>query len=98
MREACEALRNTGEDGLSVAGAEKLVGGGGAGKIGASGGKVAGVAMHEIEAAARGQKEVGKLYRVAMMKGGVWDRVPIEYARAQTETPAMAGWDHGWTR
>jgi len=94
MREACEALRNTGEDGLSVVGA----GVGTEKKLGDGGVKVAGVAMHEVEAAARAQKEVGKLYRVAMMKGGVWDRVPIEYARAQTETPARAGWDHGWTR
>jgi len=98
MREACEALRNTGEDGLSVVGVPAGSGAGVEKKLGGGGGKVAGVAMHELEAAARAQKEVGKLYRVAMMKGGVWDRVPIEYARAQTETPAMAGWDHGWTR
>lgn len=52
----------------------------------------------DLQSAAEQQKEVGRLYRTAMLKTGVWDGVPIEYARAQTETPARNGWDHGWTR
>ncbi|SMY20858.1 unnamed protein product [Zymoseptoria tritici ST99CH_1A5] len=46
----------------------------------------------------RSEKEVGRLYRQAMMKDNVWDGVPIEYARMQTETPGRDGWNHGWTR
>lgn len=52
----------------------------------------------DVRAAAERQKEVGRLYRTAMLKTGVWDGVPIEYARAQTETPPRNGWDHAWTR
>jgi large subunit ribosomal protein L40 len=91
MRSACEALRLTGEDGLSIIEPGTAI-------------LPAGVRDPkerdgmDVEQAARAQKEVGKLYRTAMMKGGVWDGVPIEYARAQTETPSRAGWDHGWTR
>ena len=43
-------------------------------------------------------KETGRLFRIAMRKDGVWDGVPIEYARLQTETPGREGWNHGWTR
>ncbi|KAG8626538.1 hypothetical protein KVT40_005483 [Elsinoe batatas] len=43
-------------------------------------------------------KDVGRLYRIAMLKKGVWDGVPIEYARIQTHTPPRDGWNHGWTR
>lgn len=39
----------------------------------------------DLVAAAERQREVGKLFRVAMMKK--WQGVPIEYARSQTETP-----------
>jgi large subunit ribosomal protein L40 len=42
--------------------------------------------------------QVGKLYRLAMKKTGIWAGVPIEYARIQTETPPKDGWNHGWTR
>jgi len=42
--------------------------------------------------------QMGRLYRIAMMKKGIWDGVPIEYARIQTETPGRHGWNHGWTR
>lgn len=28
----------------------------------------------------------------------VWEGVPIEYARIQTESPPREGWNHGWTR
>ncbi|KAF7951620.1 hypothetical protein EAE96_006922 [Botrytis aclada] len=46
-----------------------------------------------------GQKEAGRLYRVALEKKGIFgkDGVPIEYARAQTDTPAKEPWNHGWT-
>jgi len=44
-------------------------------------------------------KEMGRLYRIAMQKKGVWDGVPIEYARLQTESPGRdGGWNHEWTR
>jgi large subunit ribosomal protein L40 len=43
-------------------------------------------------------KEVGRLYRLAMEKKGVWQGMPIEYARPQTDYPSRDGWFHGWTR
>jgi large subunit ribosomal protein L40 len=43
-------------------------------------------------------KEVGRLYRAAMVKRGVWGSVPVEYARCQTDFPAREGWNHAWTR
>ena len=45
-----------------------------------------------------GTRGEGYLYRVAMEKKGVYglDGVPIEYARAQTETPATVPWNHDW--
>lgn len=43
-------------------------------------------------------KEMGRLYRIAMRKDGVWDNVPIEYARIQTDSPPREGWNHSWTR
>lgn len=45
-------------------------------------------------------KDVGRLYRIANEKKGVYgpNGVPIEYARAQVETPAREAWDHSWTR
>lgn len=51
-------------------------------------------------AAGLGQgKNVGRLYRIAMEKKGIYtDLVPIEYARAQTDYPRREGWDHDWTR
>ncbi|KAI0838862.1 hypothetical protein F5Y06DRAFT_33987 [Hypoxylon sp. FL0890] len=47
-----------------------------------------------------GLRDEGYLYRVAMEKKGVYghNSIPIEYARAQTETPAREPWNHGWTR
>ncbi|KAJ9148840.1 hypothetical protein NKR23_g4668 [Pleurostoma richardsiae] len=47
-----------------------------------------------------GSRPQGYLYRVAMEKKGVFGHhgVPIEYARAQTETPAKEAWNHGWKR
>lgn len=45
-----------------------------------------------------GTRPEGYLYRVAMEKKGVYGirGVPIEYARAQTETPAKVAWNHEW--
>ncbi|KAK5715097.1 hypothetical protein LTR15_010513 [Elasticomyces elasticus] len=45
-----------------------------------------------------GGKDVGRLYRIAMRKDQIWDGVPIEYARIQTESPPRDGWNHSWTR
>jgi large subunit ribosomal protein L40 len=42
--------------------------------------------------------QMGRLFRVAMQKKGIWDGVPIEYARIQTDTPPREGWNAGWTR
>ena len=45
-------------------------------------------------------KDAGRLYRLAMEKKEIYghEGVPIEYARAQTDTPARVGWNHEWTR
>ncbi|KAK5125700.1 hypothetical protein LTR85_011974 [Meristemomyces frigidus] len=43
-------------------------------------------------------REMGRLYRIAMLKDGVWEGAPIEYARIQTESPPREGWNHAWTR
>lgn len=43
-------------------------------------------------------KEMGRLYRIAMLKKGMWDGPPIEYARIQTDSPSRDGWNHEWTR
>lgn len=43
-------------------------------------------------------KDVGRLYRLAMQKKDIWQGVPIEYARIQTEGPSRDGWNHDWTR
>ncbi|KAI6797726.1 hypothetical protein KC363_g298 [Hortaea werneckii] len=45
-----------------------------------------------------GAKEMGRLFRIAMRKDDVWDGVPIEYARIQTETPPRDGFNEAWTR
>ncbi|KAH0286701.1 hypothetical protein M436DRAFT_54952 [Aureobasidium namibiae CBS 147.97] len=57
----------------------------------------AGNIVKEGEAAAQG-KNVGRLYRIAMMKNDIWGGVPIEYARIQTDSPSTDGWNYGWTR
>jgi len=48
----------------------------------------------------QGTKDAGRLFRIAMGKQGIFRAggVPIEYARAQTETPATEAWDHNWKR
>ncbi|KAH8889629.1 hypothetical protein GQ53DRAFT_747842 [Thozetella sp. PMI_491] len=45
-----------------------------------------------------GTREKGYLYRVAMEKKGLHAQggIPIEYARAQTDTPAKVAWNHDW--
>jgi large subunit ribosomal protein L40 len=45
-----------------------------------------------------GTRPEGYLFRVAMEKKGVYglNGVPIEYARAQTDTPARVAWNHDW--
>ncbi|KAF2843622.1 hypothetical protein M501DRAFT_994609 [Patellaria atrata CBS 101060] len=88
MREACEALRLMDEAGndVTVAEAEAVA-------AGNQGDETSGVKVKSK----RG-KEIGRLYRVAMEKKDVWDNVPIEYARAQTDFPSREGWNHGWTR
>ena len=52
-----------------------------------------------------GGKDQGRLFRIAMLKRGVWagaknsgSGVPIEYARAQTEYPSRDGWNYEWKR
>jgi large subunit ribosomal protein L40 len=45
-----------------------------------------------------GSKDMGKLYRIAMLKHEIWKGVPIEYARIQTETPGREPWNHAWRR
>ncbi|KAH6631452.1 hypothetical protein F5144DRAFT_571113 [Chaetomium tenue] len=47
-----------------------------------------------------GTRGEGYLYRMAMEKKGVYGLhgVPVEYARAQTETPARVAWNHDWKR
>ncbi|KAK6586098.1 hypothetical protein PZA11_001155 [Diplocarpon coronariae] len=47
-----------------------------------------------------GTKDVGRLYRIAMEKKGIFKQggVPIEYARYQTDTPGREVWNHSWTR
>ena len=45
-----------------------------------------------------GGKEVGRLYRAAMLKRNVWGSVPVEYARLQVDTPGREGWNHEWVR
>ncbi|KAI9675815.1 MAG: hypothetical protein M1829_003240 [Trizodia sp. TS-e1964] len=41
-----------------------------------------------------------RLYRVAMLKKGVFrpGGIPLEYARLQTDGPPRAGWNHEWKR
>lgn len=97
MRDACEALRLIGEDGLAVTEAGSAVvappGSRDRAVVAAAGGM-----SLDVRAAAEGQRDVGRLYRIAMEKKGIWGGVPIEYARAQTDTPPRAGWDYSWTR
>ena len=126
MRNACEALRLLGEDGLAIQDAPTAAGQPGqivrppgandpvartflrqedGGLIAADMANDKGVKIKEgekvevdVAAAAAKQKEVGRLYRIAMDKKGIFQQVPIEYARIQTDTPPKSGWDHEWKR
>lgn len=41
----------------------------------------------------------GKLFRLAMIKTGVFTRgPPIEYGRLQTESPSREGWNYEYVR
>lgn len=59
-----------------------------------------GMSVGDVDAARAGGggKDVGRLYRIAMMKNDIWKGVPIEYARIQTDGPPRNGWDHDWKR
>ncbi|KAI5360562.1 Putative ribosomal protein L28/L40 [Septoria linicola] len=85
MAEACEQLRLIDGEGLTLEQRAQL-----GQKPLHAGGKVT------DEDVVRSRE--GRLYRMAMLKNGIWNGVPIEYARIQTETPARDGWNHGWTR
>jgi large subunit ribosomal protein L40 len=98
MREACEALRLMGEEGLAVAEQTQGPTGGYIRRANGEGGPERAAKTAREAAEAEVQKDVGKLYRVAMRKEGIWAGVPIEYARCQTDTPPRNGWDHAWTR
>lgn len=106
MRDACEALRLIGEDGLALSEPGKAVPPMGVRDVKSvktqipkeTGSKELMDAEIDVSAAAEAQKDIGRLYRIAMEKRGVWNGVPIEYARAQTDTPPRDGWDHAWTR
>lgn len=85
MRAACEELRL-----LGIAQQEKKVG-----LIGQKAGTV------EVGADKDGNQQdvdVGRLYRVAMVKRGVWGEVPREYGRTMVDWPGKKGWDTAWTR
>ncbi|KAK4159247.1 hypothetical protein QBC43DRAFT_362074 [Cladorrhinum sp. PSN259] len=45
-----------------------------------------------------GSREQGYLFRIAMEKKGTYGLkgVPIEYARAQVDTPPRVAWNHDW--
>lgn len=43
-------------------------------------------------------REVGRLYRSAMLKRGVWGSVPVEYGRLLVDFPPRDGWNEGWRR
>ena len=109
MRNACEALRLIGEDGLAVSEpGSRAVRPPGARDVpstrfevevkGENGSMRKEVRDIDVEAAASRQKDVGRLFRQSMQKGGIYQGVPIEYARGMVATPSKMGWDHGWTR
>ncbi len=45
-------------------------------------------------------EDAGRLYRQAMQKDDVYghEAMPMEYARAQTDTLGSTPWHHDWTR
>lgn len=104
MRDACEALRLIGEDGLAISEPGNAVPPPGARDpdvvtfdVASAGEKEKRTEVIHVRAAAVQQKEIGRLYRTAMLKTGVWSGVPIEYGRAQTETPPRYLFTHSLT-
>lgn len=92
MRDACEALRLIGEDGLAISNGSNAVPPPGARdpafvSIERTSGKEKSTESIDVKAFAERQKQVGRLFRTSMNKTGLWEGVPIEYARAQTDTP-----------
>ncbi|KAK4962157.1 hypothetical protein LTR66_012794 [Elasticomyces elasticus] len=85
MHDACEALRLIDGNGLT---AEE----GGGVTIAKTANGEEGLSRKDAG------KDIGRLFRIAMEKKGIWDGVPIEYARIQTEGPSREGWNHAWTR
>jgi large subunit ribosomal protein L40 len=45
-----------------------------------------------------GGEHTGRRYRECMTKTGIWDHIPIEYARCITDWPSRNGWNHEWKR
>jgi large subunit ribosomal protein L40 len=43
-------------------------------------------------------ENAGRLYRTSMEKKGIWDGVPLEYARLLTDWPGKNGWNGEWER
>ncbi|KZF19803.1 hypothetical protein L228DRAFT_41244 [Xylona heveae TC161] len=42
--------------------------------------------------------EGARLFRASQSKKGIWQGVPVEYARLQTDGPPRDGFNEGWTR
>src|ERR1700761_4414018 len=45
-----------------------------------------------------GGENVGRRYRECMNKKGIWDGVPLEYARCLVDWPSREGWNHEWKK
>jgi large subunit ribosomal protein L40 len=43
-----------------------------------------------------GGESMGRLYRQSLEKTGIWQGVPIEYARGLADWPSKEGWNHAW--
>ena len=97
MRGACEALRTLGEDGIAYTIAQPPPTNED-GTVPQGPRDSDGLQIIGGSGKTEGGKEMGRLYRLAMQKKGIWHGVPIEYARIQTYSPARDGWDHGWKR
>jgi large subunit ribosomal protein L40 len=97
MFNACEALRTLGEDGMAYTTAPAPTAPED-GAAEAAGKKKIGIVGALGTAVGDQGKDVGRLFRLAMEKKGVWQGVPIESTRIQTEAPGRDGWDYGWRR
>ncbi|KAK3079159.1 hypothetical protein LTS18_005589 [Coniosporium uncinatum] len=117
MRDACEALRLLDEGGIntlvrpsmpSVSSASTASGKDGQGQREQQQQQQQLVLRGGRNEVGGGGREVGRLYRLAMLKEGIWGKagrdgkivggVPIEYARPLVEYPSREGWNHGWRR